>query len=362
MSLNLYPGNAQWIGQRTEQQDAFGFLGCQAQRGRQTGDVLVVLADGMGGMHRGGEASRLAVRTFLAQAEQATDAPVMTALHTALQAANQAVNALARDTEGEGDVGTTLIAAAVREGRLYWIGVGDSRLYLYRAADRSLTPCNDPHNLEQQLWPRVIAGELTAKDIATHPDRSALTSFIGLSEIPEIDASLRPLPLEPGDRLLLCSDGLDGVLARDDIKTLLPGDPQQAAERLIARLREQALEYQDNATVAILACESTEPATAAPKRPRGRWYLGASILTGALLAATLLWLDPWEWLKSESAPASTVVETSIPATALEPEPTLDSAPAPVLEPDPRRELAFPTAPLEQAPALSPAVEQEVDAE
>lgn len=364
MNLNLYPGNAQWIGRRTEQQDAFGFLGCQGQSGRQTGDVLVVLADGMGGMHRGGEASRLAVRTFLAQAEQSTGTPVMTALHTALQVANRAVNALARDTEGEGDVGTTLIAAAVREGRLYWIGVGDSRLYLYRAADRSLTPCNDPHNLEQQLWSRVIAGELTPKDIAAHPDRSALTSFIGLSEIPEIDASLRPLPLEPGDRMLLCSDGLDGVLARDDIKRLLPGDPQQAAEWLIARLREQALEYQDNATVAILACESAEPATAAPKRPRGLWYLGASILTGVLLAGTVLWLDPRGWLKSESVSAPTAIEIPTPATALESEPTstLDAAPAPALELEPRPESAFQATPAEQTPTLSPDVEAEVDAE
>lgn len=268
-NLSLHPGNAQWIGQRAEQQDAFGFLGCEARGGRQTGDVLVVLADGMGGLQRGGEASRLAVRTFLdhfAQAGPSTTTPLTATLSQALDAANRAVNTLARDTDGEGEVGTTLIAAAVREGRLHWIGVGDSRLYLYRATDGSVTPCNDPHNLEQQLWPQVIAGELTPDDIAAHPDRAALTSFLGLSEIPEIDASLRPLPLEPGDRLLLCSDGVDGVLSRDELRAVLPGDPQPAAETLIARLRERALDHQDNATVAILACEPVPDTSDSPKR------------------------------------------------------------------------------------------------
>jgi PPM family protein phosphatase len=142
-NLSLHPGNAQWIGQRAEQQDAFGFLGCEARGGPQTGDVLVVLADGMGGLHRGGEASRLAVRTFLdhfTPAGPSTKTPLTATLTQALDAANQAVNTLARDTDGEGEVGTTLIAAAVRKGRLHWIGVGDSRLYLYRAADGSLTP------------------------------------------------------------------------------------------------------------------------------------------------------------------------------------------------------------------------------
>ena len=268
-NLSLHPGTANGTVQRAALQDAFGFLGCAARGGPQTGDVLVVLADGMGGLRQGGEASRIAVRTFLdqvAQADQSATTPITETLAHALDAANQAVNALAHATEGEGEVGTTLIAAAVRAGRLHWIGVGDSRLYLYRAADGSLTPCNDPHNLEQRLWPQVIAGRLTPDDIAAHPDRAALTSFLGLPEIPEIDASLRPLPLEPGDRLLLCSDGVDGVLALDELRAVLPGDPQPAAETLIARLRKRALEHQDNATVAILACEPAADTTDSPKR------------------------------------------------------------------------------------------------
>ncbi|MBK1720488.1 PP2C family protein-serine/threonine phosphatase [Thiocystis violacea] len=312
MSLSLHPGNAQWIGQRAEQQDAFGFVGCEARGGRQTGDVLVVLADGMGGLRQGGEASRLAVRTFLAQAAASANAPVATTLANALHAANQAVNALARATEGEGEVGTTLIAAAVREGRLDWIGVGDSRLYLYRAADRSLTPCNDSHNLEHRLWPRVIAGHLTPEDIAADPDRDALTSFLGLPEIPETDASVRPLPLEPGDRLLLCSDGVDGVLSRDELKALLPGDPQSAAETLIARLRERALEYQDNATVAILACEPMPGETTVPTRRRWPRRLARLMLVGALLTGTWLWFDPQGWLDADSTPTEATARASRP--------------------------------------------------
>lgn len=268
-NLSLYPGNAQWIGQRAEQQDAFGFFGCEAHGGSPNGDVVVVLADGMGGLQRGGEASRLAVRTFLdqvAHARSSATQPITATLAHALDAANRAVYTLACETDGEGEVGTTLIAAAVRSGMLHWIGVGDSRLYLYRAVDGSLTPCNEPHNLAQQLWPGVISGHLTLDDIAAHPDRDALTSFLGLPEILEIDASLRPLPLEHGDRLLLCSDGVDGVLLSEELRAVLPGDPQHAAEALITRLRERALDYQDNATVAILSCELTAHMTDSPQR------------------------------------------------------------------------------------------------
>ena len=268
----IRPGNAQWIGARQEQEDAFGFAGFDARGQAGPEGVLAVVADGMGGLSEGRAASQGAVTAFLAAwAEQPPDLAVTERLLGAITAANQAVHHLARATAGEGEVGTTLVAAAIHQGHLFWISAGDSRLYLYRATDGSLTPCNEEHNLALQLWRETAAEGPTPDWIAGHPQRAALISFLGLAKIPEIDRNLRPLSLEDGDRLLLCSDGVDGVLSRDELREGLAAASQTAAEELIARLRALNRHYQDNATVAILACEGGEeaPTRVSPVPPAG---------------------------------------------------------------------------------------------
>lgn len=317
--LTLQPGNAQWIGTRSEQQDAFGFAGCSAQGANPPSGVLVVLADGMGGLREGRAASQLAVKTMLASyADQPSATPVPEALALALRAANRAVYALAGATAGVGQVGTTLVAAAVRDARLFWIGVGDSRLYLYRAADGSLTPCTEDHILANELWPQVIAGTLDADVLANHPDRDALTSFLGLAEIPLVDASCRPLTLQPGDRLLLCSDGVDGVLSREALKRPLATAPQRAAEALIAALRERALAHQDNATVAVLACESSgEMSSMASVRSRPSHGVRVAVVSVVLLltlgAAAWFGLTEWRDRPPEDVPSSVTIPLPPPA-------------------------------------------------
>ncbi len=152
----IRPGNAQWIGARQEQEDAFDFAGFDARGQAGPEGVLEVVADGMGGLNKGLAASQGAVTAFLAAwAGQPPDLAVTEPLLGAITTANQAVHNLARATAGEGEVGTTLIAAAIHQGHLFWISAGDSRLYLYRAADGSLTPCNEEHN----LGPATLTGD-----------------------------------------------------------------------------------------------------------------------------------------------------------------------------------------------------------
>ena len=317
--LILQPGNAQWIGARPEQQDAFGFAGCSAQGANPSGGVLVVLADGMGGLREGRAASQLAVKTMLeTYAAQPAATPVPEALTLALRAANRAVYALAETTAGVGQVGTTLVAAAVRDAQLFWIGVGDSRLYLYRAADGSFTPCTEDHTLANALWPQVVDGTLDADDLANHPDRDALTSFLGLAEIPLVDASCRPLTLQPGDRLLLCSDGVDGVLSREALKRPLAAAPQHAAETLMVALRERALAHQDNATVAVLACEASgetpSMASVTNRPPRGvRLAVLSAVLLLTLGAAAWFGLTGWWDRPPEDVPSSVTLPLPPPA-------------------------------------------------
>jgi PPM family protein phosphatase len=293
--MEIQPGNAQWQGARDEQQDAFGFLGFDHPALRAHGGVLLVLADGMGGLSGGRQASRLAVeRMMAAYAAKRPDEPIPAALERALQAANQAVYDLACAREGEGQVGTTLVAVVACGAQLHWVGVGDSRLYHYRAADDTLTQCTDDHTYANQLLRQVAEGLLSPEAAAADPDRQALASFLGLARIPEIDRNLHPVDLAPGDRLLVLSDGVYGVVPEAELKTLVRQDPQAAAEALIQALQDAARPDQDNATAALLglAADAHSPGCVPTERVPGAgarfaWWrrrLIAVILLGVLAA------------------------------------------------------------------------------
>lgn len=295
--MELRPGNAQWIGRRAEQQDAFGFCGFTQDWHRGEGGVLAVLADGMGGMEAGGAASRLAVRTLMAVFDgRGPDEPVPEALSRALDETNRAVYDLACQGAGEGNTGTTLVAAAVQDGRLHWVAVGDSRLYLYRGADATLTQCSRDHNHLADLMQEVAQGRLNRAQAETDPDAAALTSFVGMAEIPRVDSNLRPLALAPGDRLLLCSDGVHGVLTPAEIAAALRLEAQAGAAALIAAVKAKALETQDNATAATLECRAESPAV--PRAPRRRhWPLILAGLLGALALGIWIGRDLGHWLQ-----------------------------------------------------------------
>ncbi len=361
------PGNAQWIGARQEQEDAFGFAGFDARGQAGPDGVLAVVADGMGGLSEGRAASQGAVSGFLAAwAGQPPDLSVTERLLGGITAANQVVHNLARATAGEGEVGTTLVAAAIHQGHLFWISAGDSRLYLYRAADGSLTPCNEEHNLALQLWQEAPADGPIPDWIEDHPQRHALISFLGLAEIPEIDRNVRPLALEAGDRLLLCSDGVDGVLSPDELKEGLDADPQTAAEGLIARLQGLQRRYQDNATVAILACEGWDAPTRVspmpPVRDGVRRWPGPWALALMLLMLVIgLGVGWWQWW-TPAPPALEAIELEPlgqpkPAWA---EPVLDPAPAQTQAPEEwNPSLAGPGA--EASPVNADTSDEKIDA-
>jgi protein phosphatase len=299
----LRPGNAQWIGRREEQQDSFGFAGFDRESFRAHAGVLAVLADGMGGMSNGREAGRLAVQQMMAAyLEKRPDESIPDALMRGLTTANRAVHDLACASEGEGNVGTTLVAAAVRGDDLYWVAVGDSRLYLYRHADGSLTQCTEDHNHGNELLLRVAVGELSRETAASDPDHDALTCFVGMAEIPKVDCNLRPLALAAGDRLLLCSDGVHGVLGEAELQQALTLDAQPATDALIAAIRAKAWDTQDNATAAVIQCQTEGvmeriPATVGdgvkkrPLRAIARIALGC-LLVLAIGLGIWLWTDP----------------------------------------------------------------------
>ena len=252
---HLTISNAQSIGTREEQQDAFGISDASDPDFVAHAGVVAVVADGMGGLVDGGRASRAAVLRFL-EADEAKelDEPVGEVLVRATREANETVVDLARVEGVLGNMGTTLVAAALIEGKLSWVSVGDSRLYLLR--DGELQRVTVDHNVATELEEEVAAGRMSAAEVRDHPDVAALTSFIGIEHLEVIDHNVRPLPLRDGDRLLLCSDGLDGPLSDDEIFVLASGDPSFAAESLVAGALSKGAAHQDNLTGVLLTYAS----------------------------------------------------------------------------------------------------------
>ncbi len=218
-------------------------------------DGLFAVADGMGG-HVAGE---VASATALEQVEdldgrvyQDADAAIA-ALRTAVVEANRTVSQLAEERPEYRGMGTTLTAAMVEGRRLHVAHVGDSRAYLLR--DDHLRQLTDDHTLVQHL---VDEGQITATEAETHPQRSIITRAIGIGAEVEVDTIT--VDLRAGDQLLLCSDGLTGVVEDERIGELLrSGDPPQA---VVDQLVQEANDGggPDNITVVLLRYEDPDAA------------------------------------------------------------------------------------------------------
>ncbi|MBP2652482.1 MAG: hypothetical protein H6Q73_51 [Firmicutes bacterium] len=246
--MRIIPGNAQNIGKRTSQQDYFGFSDVTNKEFTKKYGVLAVLCDGIGGMELGEQASQLAVKTMLREFPiQDANETVYDALSRALMDANTAVVDLANQQKKE--IGTTLVAALIHNDYLYWVSVGDSRIYLYR--DGKLSRLTTDHTYAMELRKAVQAGRMTVADAESHPDRHALVSYVGLSELRYIDRPIEPIQLVAGDKVVLCSDGLYNSINDEEIAaTLMTGNE----EKLMQLALSKALPYQDNITIETLRC------------------------------------------------------------------------------------------------------------
>jgi serine/threonine protein phosphatase PrpC len=292
--MKVVPGNAQHIGTRAEQQDDFGFSRLDHRDFIAHGGVLAAVTDGMGGMAMGQEASRVAkealLRAYMAKQPQES---IPRALERALRAANEAVLALAQQAGATvGALGTTLVAAVVKDHELYWVSVGDSRLYLFRRG--SLTPLTEDHDYGKKLEKLVAAGKMGSEEAQSHPQRRALTSYLGLPQLTDVDHNLRPLALAEGDRVLLCSDGLYRTLSEEEVAAVLPREPQAAATALVEQILDKGRPRQDNVTVAILACD--------PDRLRFRWFWASPRLLISIALIGLLGLASWIYFTKERPP------------------------------------------------------------
>jgi protein phosphatase len=211
---------------------------------------LYAVADGIGG-HRGGEvASRTAIEAL--RAAIASGRPV----NEAITRANTAVlERAAGDTELTG-MGTTMTALVVAGAQQVLVGhVGDSRAYLLH--EGVLRRITDDHSLVEEL---VREGRLTPEQAESHPRRNIVTRALGVDA--EIEVDLFTLEVTPGDRVVICSDGLTTMVRERDIERLARGepDPQRAAELLVDAANRAGGE--DNTSVVIVDVLEVDPEVA----------------------------------------------------------------------------------------------------
>lgn len=254
--FEVTPSNAQHQGSREEQQDAFAFSDPNAANVSHAG-FLALVADGMGGMSSGREASRAAARLFLeSYAEKEPGEPIFSALRRSAFRANEAVREIGNGASGVGEAGTTLAAAVIHEDALYWLSVGDSRIYLLNAG--SIAQLNEEHNLKSRLLRLARQGLVGADEAETHPQREALTSYIGIEDLTEIDMPDDALRLKGGDQVILCSDGLYRALSEDEIfETARGAFAADTASRLVERAVGKGFAHQDNVTVVTLSVDES---------------------------------------------------------------------------------------------------------
>lgn len=224
--------------------------------------LLAVVCDGMGG-HEGGEiASRLAVETIVKRFETDEGDPLVI-LPRALQAANRAIFEAANRNAKLRGMGTTCTALILRGGLAYSAHVGDSRLYLVRAGEIFLM--TEDHSAVMDL---VRRGVISRDEARHHPDKNVISRALGSHGEVEVTGWPQPFAMLPGDRFLLCSDGLYDLVG-DDVLLATTRDvhPQVACDRLVTLAREAG--GHDNISVAILAMSAAgEPAAPAAKATR----------------------------------------------------------------------------------------------
>lgn len=243
----------QFKGARPYQEDSFQ-IAMASDTGPSDCDLLLVLADGMGGHRGGAEASGIAVAAFVDKFQSARR-DIATALREALYSANVAVGAQAAEHPVYKGMGCTLVACAVAaDETARWISVGDSPIWRWRAGAMGmhgqLDRLNADHSMRPVLEELCRLGQASEGDIdaGAHQLRSAVTG----DDMPLVDHDAPPARLNAGDALILASDGVEVLSSRALVRVC---KKHEAATTVVAnvlrKVEEQSDPSQDNATVVV---------------------------------------------------------------------------------------------------------------
>lgn len=165
---------------------------------------LFIVTDGMGGHNAGDFASRYAVECFLSYIKNSKPDALIRMVDEGIKYANKKIMEKAAEDENLRGMGTTMVVAYIEDGQLFVANIGDSRLYLL---DKQINQVTEDHSFVATL---VRAGELTPAEARVHPDKNVITRAVGAAENAKVD--FFEVDLEPGDQILMCSDGLSNMV------------------------------------------------------------------------------------------------------------------------------------------------------
>lgn len=177
---------------------------------------LFIVADGMGGHKAGDYASRLSVEKFVAYVKNAGNEVPIRVVDDGIRYVNGLVMDEAAANPDYAGMGTTFVAAFIKDETLFVANIGDSRLYLI---DSDITQVTEDHSYVGAM---VRAGELTKEEAVRHPDKNIITRAIGASREPKVD--FFEVDLEKHDRILLCSDGLTNMVSDEEILDIMESE------------------------------------------------------------------------------------------------------------------------------------------
>jgi PPM family protein phosphatase len=255
------------------------------------GPHLLAIADGMGGHAAGEVASSITVSTICELDEEPPGSDLLAALGVAIDEANLQLRQMIEGDDALEGMGTTLTALLFAGSRVGIAHIGDSRAFLLRGGEFS--QITHDHTFVQTL---VDEGRISAAEAEHHPQRSLLLRALDGRSQPEPDLSVRDV--QPGDRYLVCSDGLSGVLSEDTMRTaLLRGRAEETVDELvelalraggpdnITCIVADVIDSTDTAEVLGPSSSSPQFVGAAddPKSQRGRGPLGDSAAVRAAL-------------------------------------------------------------------------------
>ena len=232
--------------QRTNNEDSFLYWEADSGEEFRRKGRLAVIADGMGGYEGGQEASRLAVETVRHVYEVAPSDDPQSALLQSFDAAHHNIQRFAVEHPQFHGMGTTCTALAIIGSQLVFAHVGDSRLYLVRSA--SVARLTRDHSYVGRL---VESGIVRSEDAESHPQRHILTAALGSGRDVVPDSPEAPVPLEEGDSLVLCTDGLWSLVAEQELASIVRAKtPTESCSALVNMALERG--GPDNITVLVL--------------------------------------------------------------------------------------------------------------
>lgn len=216
---------------REQNEDTFGYR-----------DTLFVIADGMGGHQAGEVASAIAVETVLAVE---MDADPVASLQKAVLSANSAILEEMAKNESFSGMGTTVAILLLKTDRAFVSHLGDSRIY--QLTEGNLVQLTDDHSFVAEL---IKNGSITEEEAKIHPQRNVLTRALGTEG--HLEFEVNSFTTHSGDKFLLCSDGLTGIVDEKIIKEILMSEktPQTIADQLVEQANKDG--GTDNITVIVI--------------------------------------------------------------------------------------------------------------